>query len=364
MSEIMCVNYEGKPCYDIIFQDNFDELSVFLQSFSVKDRKICVVSDSRVAGIYRTEVEGKLSGICKKLIFFIFPEGEASKNTDTIGKLYELLIMSQFDRSDLLVALGGGVVGDMTGFVSATYLRGIDFVQIPTTLLSQVDSSVGGKTGVDYLGYKNMVGAFKMPVLVYMNLSVLGTLSGEQFASGMAEAVKSGLIKNADFYYFLRDKHDSVRALDKESILKVVRECCDIKRRVVEVDPQERGERALLNFGHTIGHAIEKLSGFKLFHGHCVSIGMMAAGYLSVIKGYLNRNDLDDIKNTLENYALPTSVSADLGFDAKEILDATANDKKRKGGRIKFILLKNIGEGFIDDSLTNDEILEGIKFIL
>lgn len=362
INELM-VGYEGKPCYNIFFQEDFFGLIEKLKNFSVESRKICIVSDSRVANIYRRNLEALLTGKCERLIFFIFPEGEASKNTDTIGKLYEVLIKNHFDRGDLLMALGGGVVGDMTGFAAATYLRGIDFIQIPTTLLSQVDSSIGGKTGVDHMGYKNMVGAFKMPRMVYMNLSVLNTLSPVQFASGMGEVIKHGLIRDEGYYEYIKEHKDKILALDSGAILRLVRGSCIVKREVVENDPTEKGERALLNFGHTIGHAIEKLSDFTLFHGQCVALGMVAAAFISNVKGYLSSIELDDIKNTLEAFDLPTSIPKDLSISTDEILNATKNDKKRIGSKIKFILLRKIGEAFIETELSEEEISEGIKYI-
>lgn len=364
MSSKINVKFNQLPCYDIYLQDNFDDLWDRLVAIIDKRRKVCVVSDSRVANIYQKDIEFQIGGKCEKLIFFIFPEGEASKNTATIGKLYETLIRSQFDRSDILIALGGGVVGDMTGFAAATYLRGIDFIQIPTTLLSQVDSSIGGKTGVDHMGYKNMVGAFKMPKLVYMNLSVLNTLSREQFSSGMAEVIKHGLIKDASYYEYIRDNAEPIKALSHEHIEHIVEGSCNIKREVVEKDPEEKGERALLNFGHTIGHAIEKLSDFKLFHGQCVAIGMVAAAYISHKRGYITEYELHDLTNLLEQFELPIRVPADFSMKIEDIIDATKNDKKRSGSKIKFILLKNIGSAIIDTTVSDEEIKEGIGYIL
>lgn len=191
------------------------------------------------------------------MISIIFEAGESQKNLDTVKMIYEKLILAKFDRKDLLVALGGGVTGDITGFTAATYLRGIDFVQIPTSLLAQVDSSIGGKTGVDFDSYKNMVGAFHMPKLVYINVSTLTTLSDEQFISGMGEIIKHGLIKDSAYFDWLIENHDRILARDKDVLMEMIRVSCNIKRVVVENDPTEKGDRALLNFGHTLGHAIE-----------------------------------------------------------------------------------------------------------
>ena len=199
MAQRLPVLYNKKPCYDIVFQQSFDGLWEELQELGASEKKLCIVTDSRVDELYGAQVAELLEGKCCKIVKYAFPAGEENKNLETVKDVYRYLIEEGFDRKDMLLALGGGVTGDLTGFVAATYLRGIDFVQIPTTLLAQVDSSIGGKTGVDFDSYKNMVGAFKMPRLVYMNLSVLKTLEERQFYSGFAEVMKSALIKDALF---------------------------------------------------------------------------------------------------------------------------------------------------------------------
>ena len=203
MAQRLPVLYNKKPCYDIVFQQSFDGLWEELQELGASEKKLCIVTDSRVDELYGAQVAELLEGKCRKIVKYAFPAGEENKNLETVKDVYRYLIEEGFDRKDMLLALGGGVTGDLTGFVAATYLRGIDFVQIPTTLLAQVDSSIGGKTGVDFDSYKNMVGAFKMPRLVYMNLSVLKTLEERQFYSGFAEVMKSALIKDALFYEWL-----------------------------------------------------------------------------------------------------------------------------------------------------------------
>ncbi|MGN0364853.1 MAG: 3-dehydroquinate synthase, partial [Suilimivivens sp.] len=285
---------------------------------------------------------------------------EENKNLQTVGGLYEHLILHHFDRNDLLLALGGGVVGDLTGFTSATYLRGIDFIQVPTTLLSQVDSSIGGKTGVDFLQYKNMVGAFYQPKLVYMNVSVLRSLPKIQLVSGMAEIIKHGLIKDAAYYQWLKEKQEEILALSPPILEEMIEKSCHIKREVVERDPNEKGERALLNFGHTIGHAVEKLSDFRMSHGACVGIGMLAATYLSWKMGMLAKEDLAELETLLASYGFQTQIS---GFSPTDILLATKSDKKMDGNRIRFILLKAIGEAYICKDLTDDDLIMGIQSI-
>lgn len=267
MAQRLPVLYNKKPCYDIVFQQSFDGLWEELQELGASEKKLCIVTDSRVDELYGAQVAELLEGKCRKIVKYAFPAGEENKNLETVKDVYRYLIEEGFDRKDMLLALGGGVTGDLTGFVAATYLRGIDFVQIPTTLLAQVDSSIGGKTGVDFDSYKNMVGAFKMPRLVYMNLSVLKTLEERQFYSGFAEVMKSALIKDALFYEWLIENMYEICEREPATLEEMVIRTCSIKKMVVEKDPTEQGDRALLNLGHTIGHAIEKAKNFELYHG-------------------------------------------------------------------------------------------------
>ena len=264
------------------------------------------------------------------------------------------------DRKDLLVALGGGVVGDLTGFVAATYLRGIDFIQVPTTLLAQADSSVGGKTGVDFDGYKNMVGAFKMPRLVYMNFDVLKTLDDRQYFAGFAEIMKYGLIKDAEFYAWLIENMYEICERDVNVLSEMLMRSCTIKKLVVEKDPTEQGERAILNLGHTIGHAIEKAKNFELLHGECVALGTVAAAYVSWKKEMLSMEEYYEIRDMFVPFYLPISID---GIDPQEILKLTKSDKKKQGDSIKFILLKKIGKAVIDTTVTDEEILAAVKEI-
>ena len=274
---------------------------------------------------------------------------------------YRFLIEEKFDRKDLLIALGGGVVGDVTGFIAATYLRGVDFVQIPTTLLAQADSSIGGKTGVDFDGFKNMVGAFYMPKLVYMNIATLKTLDDRQFYNGFAEVMKHGLIKDGAFYEWLLDKMYEICDRDTDTLLNMVQKSCMVKKLVVEKDPTEKGDRALLNFGHTIGHAIEKAKDFTLSHGECVALGSVAAAFISWKHEWLSMEEYYEIRDMFVPFNLPISVE---GIDPEEILALTKSDKKVEGSKIKFILLKKVGKAVIDLNVTDDDILNAVKEIL
>lgn len=363
MGKTMPISYDGKPCYQIEIQKDFSFLPECLQQLGYGRNKVCIITETNVSKLYLKEITALLTPVFADCSSFVFEAGESNKNTDTVEKVYEYLIDNAFDRRDVLVALGGGVVGDLTGFAAATYLRGIDFVQIPTTLLSQTDSSIGGKTGVDFLQFKNMVGAFYMPKLVYMNVSTLRTLPERQFSSGAAEVIKHGFIKDKTYTSFIREHSASIMAQDYETMEKMIYQSCQIKRDVVERDPKEKGERALLNFGHTIGHAVEKLSDFTLCHGECVALGMAAAGYLSYRKGNITLEQLEELKQILKSYHLPVSLS-DFKHTPEEILSATKLDKKMESGKIKFVLLKTLGEAYITKELTDSDILDGICYIM
>ena len=356
----LLVKREGDFHYPICFEENFSNLAQAMRAEGLVDRKICIVTDSNVGPLYESAVEEVLRKVSSDISVFTFEAGEKNKNLDTVSSLYQTLIQNGLDRKSLLVALGGGVVGDLTGFGAATYLRGIDFIQIPTTLLAQVDSSVGGKTGVDFQQYKNMVGAFHQPKLVYMNLSTLTTLPAEQFACGMGEILKTGLICDGEFFRFVCREQESIKALDMKRIAAMVRRCCEIKAVVVERDPKEQGERALLNLGHTVGHAVEKLKNFTLLHGQCVGAGLVAAAYLSMKRGLLNEQEYQEICRGCADYDLPIHVD---GLIPQDVLAATKKDKKMEQGHIKFILMDGIGKSFIDKTVTDAEMLSCIQEI-
>ena len=341
-----------------------DEVFISLEGHKAnkigEDIIVTFLPEDVVDGLYAAQILKFLEGKCRKAVKYVFPAGEEHKNLDTVRGVYRFLIEEGFDRKDMLLALGGGVCGDLTGFVAATYLRGIDFVQIPTTLLAQADSSIGGKTGVDFDSYKNMVGAFKMPRLVYMNLSVLKTLEERQFYSGFAEVMKSALIKDAPFYEWLIENMYEICERDLNTLEEMVIRTCSIKKMVVEKDPTEQGDRALLNLGHTIGHAIEKYKNFELYHGECVALGTVAAAYISWKKEMLSMEEFYEIRDMFVPFYLPISVD---DINPQEILKLTKSDKKMEAGTIKFILLKKIGKAVIDRTVTDEEILAAIEEI-
>lgn len=360
MAQRLPILYNKKPCYDIVFSKSFDELWEELSELGAADKRLCIVTDSNVKPLCGDDLKALLEGKCKKVSLFSFTAGESSKTLDTVKTLYKFLIEEGFDRKDMLLALGGGVTGDLTGYAAATYLRGIDFVQIPTTLLAQADSSIGGKTGVDFDGYKNMVGAFKMPKLVYMNLAVLKSLDDRQYFAGFAEIMKHGLIKDAMFYEWLITNMYEICERDLDVLEEMVMRSCCVKKLVVEKDPLEQGDRALLNYGHTIGHAIEKAKGFELYHGECVALGAVAAAYISWKKELLSMEEYYEIRDMFVPFYLPISVD---GIDPEQILTLTRSDKKMEAGTIKFVLLKKIGKAVIDRTVTEEEILAAVKEI-
>lgn len=346
--------------YSILYEYDFSKLAKACRQLNHPLNKVCIVTDTAVAPLYLEQVERELKQAFSYVTSFILPEGEANKNLQQVERLYTHLIEEHFDRKDMLVALGGGVIGDMTGFAAATYLRGIDFIQIPTTLLAQVDSSIGGKTGVDFSCYKNMVGAFHQPLLVYTNISTVDTLSDALYACGMGEILKHGLIRDFSYYAWLTFHKKQILERDPETVKEMIVRSNLIKKLVVENDPTEKGERALLNFGHTIGHAVEKLMDFRLLHGQCVSIGMVSALYLSFKKGYITAEQFREIQKDFRFFGLPTRVGS---LKAEDILAATKSDKKMNNGQIQFILLKRIGEAYIDRTITDEELLDGIVVI-
>lgn len=361
MSERLSVLYEKKPCYDIFFTQSFEELGQELMSLGCEGRRLCIVTDFRVDELYGEEVLELLRGRCLKAVKYVFPCGEENKNLDTVKGIYKFLICEGFDRRDMLIALGGGVVGDITGYAAATFLRGIDFVQVPTTLLAQADSSIGGKTGVDFDGYKNMVGAFKMPKLVYMNIAALQTLDERQYFSGFAEIMKHGLIRDAAFYEWLIQNMYEICGRHLDVLQEMLIKSCTVKKLVVEKDPTEQGERALLNFGHTIGHAVEKAMNFELYHGECVALGAVAAAYISWKRDLLTMEEYYEVRDMFVPFNLPISVE---GIKPEEILSLTKSDKKMESGKIKFVLLKKIGRAVLDKTVTDGEILAAVREIL
>lgn len=358
MSKVLTINMNKKPLYDIVIENDFDALAERLESY--RGRRCMIVTDTNIGPIYKDTVTDKISDVFKEVHSFIFKAGEDSKNLDSVQDALKELVEHKFDRKDCIIALGGGVTGDLAGFTASIYMRGIDVIQIPTSLLAQVDSSIGGKTGVDFDQYKNMIGAFYMPKLVYINTATLSTLDARQFYSGMAEVMKYGLIMDASFYEWILEKMYEIQERDADVLEEMIETCCRCKQRIVERDPYEQGERALLNFGHTIGHAIEKYMDFKLLHGECVALGCVCAAYISWKKERLSMDEYYEIRDMFVPFNLPISAEH---LEPEKIVELTKSDKKSDGSGIKFILLKKVGKAVIDTTVTDEEMLAALNEI-
>ncbi|MBQ8949988.1 MAG: 3-dehydroquinate synthase [Eubacterium sp.] len=364
MTDSLPILHQSQPIYNIVYSKDFEGIREFISKYDPdRSRKACVVSDSKVASVYMDAILSIANECFASATSYVFPEGEASKNLNTVKDIYVKLINENFNRHDVLIALGGGVTGDMCGFTAATYLRGIDFIQIPTSLLADVDSSIGGKTGVDFDSYKNMVGAFHMPKIVYINTSTLKTLDTRQLYSGLGEVVKSALIKDSDFFTWLTQNITNVQNLEEESIRDLIYKCNIIKKNIVDSDPYETlGERALLNFGHTIGHALEKYMNFEFLHGECVSIGCILASYISMKKGLINENEYTAIFDFYKDHMNLPELPSDIDID--KIVSYTRNDKKAEKSCVKFILLRNIGDAFISKDVSEEDMADSLKYYI
>ncbi len=326
----------------------------------LKERKIgkryVIIADDRVAELYGQAVVVSLEAVGLACDLITFPRGEENKNLTTIAGLTSRLAQLGVDRKDCLIALGGGVSGDITGFVAAIYMRGIPFVQIPTTLLAQVDSSVGGKTGVDIPEGKNLVGCFYQPRAVYIDSTVLQSLPPEELLNGLAEVIKYGVIYDADFFYFLNAHREKIQALDLSVMEDVILRCCSIKAEVVEADEREADLRRILNYGHTLGHAVEAESHFTIAHGMAVAMGMVAVNKIAVAQGILMAETAGEITDLISSFGLPTTIPPEL--NRQQMKEFLKTDKKTVAGKPFFVLPIAIGTVIITDDV-DDAIIDG-----
>ena len=306
--------------------------------------RCAVITDTNVGRFYGARIRRALSPSGLKVHTITIAPGERSKTLATIESLARKLLRAGIERGDVIIALGGGVVGDVAGFLAATYMRGIDCIQVPTTLLAQVDSGIGGKTGVNLKEGKNLLGAFHQPVAVLIDPAVLRTLPVRQFNNGMAEVVKTAAIGNAKLFRFIEDNAARVHGLEPRSLEHIIVECCRLKARVVEKDERDLGARARLNFGHTIGHALEATGGYgRLLHGEAVSVGMVAAAKMAGEMGIASNRTVTRLINLLAEFGLPTSLRRMKRLDLNALLRALTADKKVRGGRPAFVLPRRIG---------------------
>lgn len=324
----------------------------------LKRKHVAVVTNTTVAPLYLQQLTQTLNDAGVTVIPIILPDGEAYKNGETLNLIYDALLQHRCERSTTLIALGGGVIGDLTGYAAATYLRGVPFIQIPTTLLSQVDSSVGGKTGINHPLGKNMIGAFYQPQLVLADIDTLQTLPPREFSAGVAEVIKYGLIRDAQFFDWLEQHIDELMSLDKAVLSEAIYRSCQNKADVVARDEHETGERALLNLGHTFGHAIENAMGYGVWlHGEAVAAGTMMAADLSQRMGWLSDEEVKRIHRLITSAKLPLDAPK-LGVE--KYLDLMQLDKKVADGKIRLILQQGIGKSVI----TSDYDAEKLKATL
>ena len=325
----------------------------------IADRGVVLVTDDNVAPLYAGTLKATL-GAASQLTEVVLPAGEAHKDLSSIQVILDAALADKHERASLFIALGGGVVGDMTGFAAACFLRGADFVQVPTTLLAQVDSSVGGKTGVNHRMGKNLIGAFHQPRHVVIDIETLASLPKREFAAGLAEVIKYGLIRDAEFFAWLNENVQRLKDRDAEAVAFAIERSCRIKAEVVAEDEREGGVRAHLNFGHTFGHAIERLQGYgEWLHGEAVAAGMVIASRLSVAKGSLAPMVVEQLEAFNQAVGLP--VAAPPTITPGELMNAMGSDKKVAAGKVRYILLRELGDAVVTDEVTEADITRVIS---
>lgn len=338
-----------------------DELGAHCKRVGLGKRALLVTNES-VGNLYGHRAIKSLHEAGFEVGQTVVDDGEEHKTIGTVAALYDACVTSNLDRGSFIVALGGGVIGDIAGFVAATYMRGIRFVQCPTTLLAQVDASVGGKTGVNHPKGKNMIGAFHQPSLVLADVNTLHTLPDRQFTAGLAEVVKHGLIKDEALFHYCEGAVENLVSRDERAMADVVYRSVEIKRDVVVVDEREQGLRAILNFGHSVGHAIEAVTEYGTWtHGEAISLGMMVEGRLSVMQGLLKEDDLDRIRIVLTKLHLPVAFD---GPDVDDILSAMHKDKKNRDGKLTLVLLNQIGQASIRESIDTELVRQAFGEIV
>jgi 3-dehydroquinate synthase len=321
--------------------------------------RLALISNPTVYHLYGNSVAASLQEAGFDVVEILVPDGEEHKSLTSAGIIYTELLKARLDRKSALVALGGGVIGDITGFVASTYMRGIDFIQVPTTLLAQVDSSVGGKTGVNHSLGKNMIGTFWQPRLVWIDIATLGTLPRREFLSGLAEVIKYGVIWDEEFFRFLERERERILDLDSAALVRLISRSCEIKAEVVSKDERESGLRAILNYGHTIGHAVETATGYtRYLHGEAVAIGMVSAALLAHLLGLIDRQQADRIKALIRDYGLPDVIPDAVGF--AELLSCMQLDKKTVSGALTFILPEKIGAVRIEKGVMPEDIKKAV----
>jgi len=347
----------GERSYPIYIGDALLGQSALLQKH-IPGKSALIVSNETVAPLYLSKVSAMLSGIRHESV--ILPDGEEYKNLDVLNRIYDACLNHHLDRNTTIIALGGGVVGDMAGFAAASYQRGVNLIQIPTTLLSQVDSSVGGKTGVNHALGKNMIGAFYQPRAVIADTSTLNTLPERELCAGLAEIIKYGLIHDRSFFDWINDNLDALLRRDPRALAYAIEVSCQVKADVVAADERESGQRALLNLGHTFGHAIENGMGYgQWLHGEAVGAGMAMAARLSQILGWLDADQTKAVIDQIRRAKLPVQAPSDLSVD--QFIELMSVDKKVLDGVLRLVLMKDIGSAVVTNDYTETQLREAIK---
>ena len=348
----------GERSYDIAIGSNMlRSIGTSLDPFDFSP-KVAIVSNTTVRPLYGEVVSNSLKKAGFDVVTVTIPDGEEYKDLLRVEYIYNELLKAKLDRSSSLVALGGGVIGDITGFAASTYMRGISYIQIPTTLLAQVDSSVGGKTGVNHKLGKNMIGAFWQPRLVWIDVKTLNTLQKREFLAGVAEVIKYGVIWDEELFDFLEKNRTRILNLDRDVLIYVIKRSCEIKAEVVSKDEREAGLRSILNFGHTIGHAIETVTGYrKYLHGEAVSIGMYLEAKLASMLDLINNKEVVRIKALIDSYSLPSEKPLDI--DVEHILSSMELDKKAVAGQLRFVLPEKIGKVRIEKGVS-EKVIRGL----
>ena len=352
----------GEKSYNIYIGYDIAQTIIDFISQKQYSKQALIITDSNIADLYADKFKKILAKAGLNAHIAIIPAGEKSKSLKVAESLYTTAIKHNLDRKSPIFALGGGVVGDIAGFVAATFMRGVPFIQVPTSLLAQVDSSVGGKVAVNHALGKNLIGAFYQPQAVFMDLNMMKTLPKREIATGLGEVIKYGFIYDIDFYNYLTTHQEEVLNLDKEALVHIIARSCEIKAQVVSQDETETGLRAILNFGHTLGHAIEKETNYQVYnHGEAVAIGMIGAAKLSVKMGLITQDIVTNMSKLLLNMNLPIIA---IKCDAEKIYQDIFHDKKTINGKVSWVLLEDIGKVCINKNVPETFVKEVIQEII
>ena len=323
---------------------------------NVNKKNLVLITNKKIEKLHISKIKNTL--LKKNKI--IISDGEKYKNQDSITKIYNYLLKNKYSRDSCIVAFGGGVIGDMAGFAAATYQRGINFIQVPTTLLSMVDSSVGGKTGINHSLGKNMIGSFHQPIAVIVDTEILKTLSKRQFNAGMSEVIKYGIIKDKNFFNWIAKNTDKIKAQDSDSIIKIIKRSCEIKAEIVALDEKEKNIRALLNLGHTFGHAIENYLGYgKWLHGEAVACGFLIACSVAIQKNTMDVSEYNKIKSLLKAFSLPTKLPKNINIE--RLFEIMSLDKKVKNNKMVYVIPNNIGKAYITNKISKNIVIKALK---